>query len=527
MYEKEFDSFGSIIKVDNFQEVCLDEYDDYLDTVIEFKGTKEDMLLIYKKYKDSILKMVLNSDKLKDKIMIEEKRTIRHDKDLEDVANIPEIVENIFEKTANLNCFEERTRNLILLEVAKLINFYGMTELTQNQHRISKEIELGIFSAKTDRYIRKNKLETIKKRIDIDEIFGEESIPYIENFDLLKERIKSLRDFSKIPEEIQQLEDMINQLNLIDEMIEQKNNGVLTLLKQCYSNYERINREMLLNRINTADGKIIDNPNDEELLLLHFLPDFNTKTDYMQDEYFQKSVDEWVKNAIEAKYGRAYNPEIDSEEAGEMYKKYKASKENPFDLSLRIPLKNRYTNSSFYNVITAPHTNLSCSIGKVGSLNPHLDRKIAIGFSLFPINAIKTINKGYNNALDSFSFEQNSVPLPEVLEHIEDGGTNETLVDWTQIKSAYILIVKDNEEISEDLLMKAEEYSNISGLPIQIYDSYEIKRRKDNPQLNQGIEGAYNVSDLSLFAQTKSKGNLLQVINMMKNKSQEMGDIQK
>lgn len=528
MYEKEFDRFGDILKVDNFQKVCLNEYVDYLDTVIKFKGTKEDILLIYEKYKDSILKMVLGSDKLKDRIMTEEGLTIRHDKELEDTVNIPEITENIFERTGRLNAFEERFRNIILLEIAKLINCYGMEELNSNQDRISKEIRLGIFDAKTDIYLPESELEKIQQRINLDEAFGEESIPYIENYELLKKRIQSLREFTRIPEEMQQLDDIIHQLNAVEIMKGQKGNGMLALLKQCYSDYEKINRQMLLARLNTADKKIIDNPNDESLLLLHFIPGFDKESDITQAEFFNTATYEWVRTSIEAKYGRKYNPELDSEEASEMMRDYMDSRKNPFDLTSRIPLKNRYTNSFFHNVITAPHTNLSCSIAKIGALHPHLDRKIAIGFSIVPINAIKTINKGYNNALDRFSFERNSVAIPEVLEHIKKGGTNETLVDWTQLQPAYIMVVKDTEKLSEELLVKAEEYSSTSGLPIQIYDAYEIEKRKKNPELsteNQVIEGAYSTSDLAPFVQTKSKGNLLQIIKSML-KAKELGGIQ-
>ena len=70
-----------------------------------------------------------------------------------------------------------------------------MQELTENPDKISKEIRLGIFDAKTNVYLPKPELEKIEKRIKISEIFGEESIPYIENYELLKERIQSLKDF--------------------------------------------------------------------------------------------------------------------------------------------------------------------------------------------------------------------------------------------------------------------------------------------------------------------------------------------
>lgn len=148
------------------------------------------------------------------------------------------------------------------------------------------------------------------------------------------------------------------------------------------------------------------------------------------------------------------------------------------------------------------------------------------GLSSVPINAIKTINRGYNNALDRFSFQQNSTSIPEILEHIQKGGTNETLVDWTQIKPAYIMVVKDTEKMSEELLKIAEEYSNITGLPIQIYDQYEIERKKNNPEINQNnhpIIDSYNSSNLAPFAQIRSKGLLKRTRDITKTEILGLG----
>lgn len=529
MYEKEFDDFGNIVQIENFQNMCLKEYDSYLETVIEFKGTKEDISVIFQKYQDSIINMILNSDKIKDIIMTEEK-IVRHDKEIEETIDFQKIMTNIFEENATLNHFEKRARTIILLEIAKLINCYGMQELTESQDKISKEIRLGIFDAKTDVYLPIPKLEKIEKRMNLSEAFGEESIPYIENYELLKQRIQSLREFTKKPEEMKQIDSLIQKLSTVEILMNKQDSGMLTLLKQCYSDYERINRELLLARLNNADKKVIDDPNDESFLLLHFIPDFSQGTDIEQDEFFEEIATDSIEAYIEAKYGRKYDAKIDSEEASELLMDYLDSRKNPFNLKLRIPLKNRYTNNSFKDVITKPHTNLSCSIAKIGALHPHLHRKIAIGFSLVPTNAIKTINRGYNNALDRFSFEQNSVSIPEVLEHIEKGGTNETLVDWTQIEPTYIMIVKDTEKISEELLRIAEEYSNITGLPIQIYDQYEIERKKNNPELhhqnqqeNHPIEESYSVSNLAPFARVRSKGLLQRIKDIIRTKTLGLG----
>lgn len=521
MYEKEFYQFGSIIQVDNFQEECLQEYDNYLETVIEFKGTKEDIGIIFEKYKDSICRMILTSDKLKDRIMAEERFLVRHDKEFEKTVDISKITDDILNRKDSLNHFEERARIITLLEVANLINCYGMEELEANQEKIKNEIRLGIFEAKTDRYLPKDKLEEIKQRMNIDEVYGAEAIPYIENFELLKKRVQFLRDFTNVPEEIQQLDYLMQQLTIVDTMKVHEDTGMPDLLKQCYSDYEQMNRKMLLSRLNSGDRSVIDDPNDESLLLLHFIPEFNKDDnnnesnksfDVSQDEFFHEVVAESIKADIKNKYHREYDPKIDSEEAKKMMESFIESRKKPYDLKLRIPLKNRYTNRSLQKVITSPQTNLSCSIARVGALHPHLDRKIAIGLSRVPISAIKTINKGYNGELDRFSFERNSVSFPEVLEHIDKGGTNETLVDWTQVEPAYIMVVKDTELMPIDLLRKAKEYSDMSGLPLKIYDAYEIEKRKNNSIVNdqnQEIEGAYSISDLGMFAQTKSQGDLI------------------
>ncbi len=529
MYEKEFDSFGNILKIDNFQEICLNEYDDYLDTVIEFNGTKEDILLVYEKYKDCILKMILNSNELKDMVMTEKNSSIRHDIKLEEIVDISKITNNILDKTNELNHFEERFRNIILFEIAKLINCYGIEDLNLNQEIISKEIRLGIFSAKSDKYFPKKDLEKLQQRIDLDEKFGSESIPYIENFELLKERVLSLKHFSNVPEEIQRLDILLENLYNIQTMLDEKNSNVLDLLKESYSEYENINRQILLNRLNINTENLIQESDDESLFLLHFIPAFNESSDFSQDDFFKQAANDLAISYIENKYKRKYNPEVDSEEFSRLTHNYMNSRNNPFDLSLRIPLKNKYTNSSFHSVITAPHTNLSCSICKTGTFNSHLNRKIAIGFSVVPLDSIKTINKGYNNSLDCFSFKENSVAIPEVLEHIQNGGINETLIDWTQISPSYIMVIKDSKDIDKELLLKVEDFNKSLNLPVRIYDAYEIQRKKDVSEVineNPIIEGAYNVSDLSLFSKINSKGNLLQKIKSILN-FKELGGMQK
>ena len=147
---EDFDAFKEIVQDDDFECSCIRDYEGYLDTVLEFKGTKEDVRLIFEKYKPYLLRMIRNSDELKDKIMREDRFTIRHDLDFEKSANLSKVSEDLLNKDDGLSIFEERARVILILEVAKLINYYGMDELINNQDRISKEIALRILSAKTD-----------------------------------------------------------------------------------------------------------------------------------------------------------------------------------------------------------------------------------------------------------------------------------------------------------------------------------------------------------------------------------------
>ena len=76
--------------------------------------------------------------------------------------------------------------------------------------------------------------------------------------------------------------------------------------------------------------------------------------------------------------------------------------------------------------------------------------------------------------------------------------------------------------------MKVEEYRNTTGLPIRIYDAYEIEKRKNNPELNnenQEVAGAYSATDLAAFAQISPKYDLLPKIKgFLTNK--ELGGMQ-
>lgn len=517
MFEEELKKFGDIIKIDNFQEECI-KYADYLDYIVEFNGTKEDISLVLQKYKDSITKMILSSDKLKDKIMTDKNGCARHDIDFDNAIDFQKIIDNIFEKNNDGNLFAENARRLIIFEIAKMIKVYGMEELNSNYDKISKEVGLGVLNARTDWCMPQAEKEKIEKRVELSEKYGEEAIPYLEDYDLLKQRVSLLKRYVETPEEKQKVISILRKLKLVEFRMENQNGSITELLKESFSDYEKVNREMLISRIRVSDESVIDNPDDKRFMLLHFIPDKSSLTDIWQDNYFEEAINEWIKETISSKYGREYDPEIDAKETQEIMEHYKETRRNPFDLKSRIPFKNRYANDSFQNVITKSFTDLSCSVARNGDLQPHLGRKIAMGFTRIPTDAITTINLGYNNKLDRPSFENTSVAFPEILSQIIAGGTNETLLDWTKVEPAYIMVWKDTEELSEELVEEAEEYKRLTGLPIKVYDYYAMEKNmtKSKEHSEDGvIEGAYSSKSLEPFAALEQDRDIVMNIHNM------------
>jgi len=500
--EEKFLFFGDIINIDNFEEVCFNDFgDSYSYDISIFDESRDNLMIIFEKYKNEIVQMIKNDTALSDSVMTDPFRIIRHDLDFEDEIDIQSVLDNIL--SPRQNHYEERARIIIMMEAAKLIETYGMSNLLQNHDQIAKEMRFGLFQAKVNPMTSKEELEMLTKRLEIVDDFGEESIPYIEDFYILRQYVLVLSAVGKNAEDFDRINSLTNKLFEAEKMIKNKDKDVMTVLPGLYSEYEELNRRLIIAKLREPSAHIIDTPDNDSLLLLHFIPRFDNEYDHRQAKFFSESAQNRIKEIIEEKYARPFDSQKDQKEALDMLRKIMELRKRPYDLASRIPIKNRYR-TILHTIITKPHTNLSCSLMKPGAVNPHLDRKIAIGFSEVPISAIKTINLGYNNRLDRFSFSDNSAPISYVIDHIERGGTNETLVDWTQVKPSYIMVIKDGPEIEEDLLEEATKYSTDSNLPLIIYDEYTINKKRMESEAHRDdiyIPGMYNISDLQEFAQ--------------------------
>lgn len=473
------------------------KYSPYVETVCEFEGSKESLLEVLQIYKDVIKDYLLSSQYHKDVIM-QENRLHRHDLELTDEVDLDAVIEAIFNGT-ELEGFQERAKDVILLETMNLCNTYGMNMLRENSTTIRKEVAYGIYWMKTDpsRNLineRKDPKEpnahserNFEELMRLGDKYGSKSLPYIEYLELLQKRSTSLLEVapSAVKEELQTLTETIA------KVIEAKNNPESTLeidtemLQGLYESYNKINHITLKSLMSNELPHIIDSPTGQ-LLMLHFIQDSsNTSFDREMNEFFEQEAIITAKKMISEETGRPYDEKLDGTRFKEILDRYHRSRQNPFDLESRLPLRCIYSGESggtgFADVTTKPTTLLSVSITTPEDLNSHLDRRIAIGFlpEDIPLDAIAATSKRFNSEKDRVTFESGSYPISEIMQYGRaHQNTNETLVDWTKIKPSYILVVKDKEMLEPDILARAHELEEQNNLPIVIYDKYAIQRKK-------------------------------------------------
>ena len=284
-------------------------------------------------------------------------------------------------------------------------------------------------------------------------------------------------------------EDAVALYETVSKIIEAKNDPQSTLtidvdlLEQVYASYDKINILTLKHNMSESIPPVIDKPTGE-LLMLHFIQDGSEIVyDKEMNSFLQEEILLAAKRIISEAKGQPYNEETDYKILQEILKQYQASRENPADLGSRIPLRCKYIGKSagftYSQVITKPTTLLSVSISAPENINAHLDRRIAIGFlpNDIPVEAIVSTSKRFNSEKDRIEFSRGKYSIAEMMKYSsEENNTNETLVDWTQIKPGYILVVKDKEILEEDILARAEQLAKQNNLPLVVYDSYAIKQ---------------------------------------------------
>lgn len=456
------------------EETLMNEYDQYIETLLAFEGNKENIVEILHLYGDKLCDYIKSNFILKENIMFMD-RCFRNDLDFDEHVNLEEVVASIIDGR-ELTGFNQRARDILIFEIMNMYNHYGMETLRNNPELVGKEIEYGIFYDKY-RNVEKDYAEIMR----LGDKYGKDAIIHLQNLELLQKRIDSLFDIAS--------EDMLPELSGLYAVVEQcliaRNDPNSTLelnvdmLKGLYENYETINKLTIKHLMSEELPHTISEPTGQ-LLMLHFIQDGKGgMTDVGMNKFLTEEILSTAKRMISEKNGREYDETRDNEQLKEILQQYQESRENPFDFSSRIPLRCEYVGTrSLHSTITKPTTLLSVSISTPEDLSIHLDRRIAIGLlpECVPLEAIIATSSVFNSEKDRYDFAKDSHSIAEIMEKNKTNTqANETLVDWTKVKPSYIFVVKAQEELEPEILARAQELQQKNNLPIVIYDQYALK----------------------------------------------------
>ena len=447
--------------------------DSYVNAMLSFKGDKNDIREVLGMYQDELKELFRTNFSIRHDIMYDGDAH-RHDLDMEDEVDLDEIIEAIYEDK-DLDGFKGRAKVAMVSNLMTLINIYGMDTLRNNPSLVKEEIEFGIFSLKS-----KGEEQDYEEIRRIGKKYGKDSIVYMQNLEVLQKRIDSLFDVAS--------EEMLPELSglygAVEQCIVAKKDPDSTLeidtaaLKNIYESYEKINRLTIKHLMSSELPHTISEPTGR-LLMVHFIQDIDTvQSDNEMNDFFGEEAILSAKKMISERTGREYDEERDREALDEILMQYKESRENPFDLSSRLALRCRYTDTHYHEVVTKPTTLLSVTISTPEDLTAHLNRKIAIGFlpEDVPIDAISATCKFFNSEKDKPDFLKGSHSIADIMASDKTNSrSNESLIDWTRIKPSYIMVVKDGEELDPELLARAQELQQKNNLPIVIYDQYALK----------------------------------------------------
>ncbi len=276
------------------------------------------------------------------------------------------------------------------------------------------------------------------------------------------------------------------------------NKNIFEELKNIYTEYCQINREMLINRLYDKAPSVINSADEYKFMLVHF-PTSESAIEKKEKEKEDDDSDginlaNRIMRVLRAKVAkqnnRKYNRKKDRQSVKELYKKSR----DLFDFTHRIPVKIQYRSNSLFlqdtegdenpyqrvlfpMCLTKPTTNISMTAANPGRLKPHRDRKIGYGCLRSSVSpeSIYSIDSGFNLHNDVHTFEEDEYPISEL-----NFGTQETMADWTKIKPDYIVVIKETKDFeNSDIYMRAKKMSEQTNLPLVIYDQYEITRKQE------------------------------------------------
>ena len=427
--------------------------------------TYEKLISFINKYKNELIECALNDNILIENLLYEDGVVDTTKKSLITKEYLEELMNDINNKEFKPKAL---TFYLYLMHIHNLFaNKYDENTLKEilNLNIVSILDNPHILTEDGDTLLEKDKkLELTDKLLAWNKKCGKEILPYIFQLETLKEYITELINSNQVRNNKDYENKLLTLLKICEYSIVVRDTDIIPTpeeLKQInnlFSNYDSINKSIIIDSINTGSVTLVhfirDNEVDYQLVgeeIIDMSGKNNNNFDSDQSDFFIRSYYEYVISTIEEQTGKKFD--MNDLEMRKLLKEKITHFNNiinnkPLD---RLPIKKRETSHNLRTYLRETDSRLSCSF--VPNLEDmpatHLDRKI--GLIIRPTKAaILSTSLGYTSEKSFYDFKKDSMPCTETFSKLTTKQfVNETCVDASQCEVVGVLLLSNEKDIVE------------------------------------------------------------------------------
>lgn len=427
--------------------------------------TYEELVIFINTYKKDLIESALNDNLLIDNILYENGIIDVTKKDL----ITEEYLEGLIVKINNKE-FDPKVITFYLY----LMTIHNLFGNKYDENTLKEILNLNLMSILNNPNLltadgnillgNDEKIQLAEKFLSWNKKCGETLLPYIFQFETLKEYITVLINSNQVRNNIVYQKTLLNLLKICEYSIKVRDTNIIPSkeevkqINNLFQTYNFINKSI-----------IIDTLNDESIMLVHFVRDNdvnyqlvgndiidmsdknNNAFDLEQSNFFINSYYKYAISIIEQQTGKSFD--IDNPQMRNMLRENLAYFNNiinykPLD---RLPISKREIDSSFHEYIRKTDGRISCSFvpNINGKAKTHLDRKI--GLIIQPtMDAIISTSHGYTSEKNFYDLKKDSVPCTRIFSELgKKEYVNETCVDVTKCEVIGVLLLSDEKDIVE------------------------------------------------------------------------------
>lgn len=435
------------------------KFSDYLDMLCNTDIVPlEKIIKFLVDHESSLLTSFKNNNPIKDMLLFDGKY-IRRDKEsiLDD-----EYFLNIFNKIKN-KIIDDSTLP-ILIDIVNIIYIYGYENpkiddmLLSNVYNEANKDNIHDVIVNAE---EKSGL-SLKYKSWFDR-FGDKLLPYINDFDLLKERIEKLKDYINVND----LYDTCLKAIKYKENSEMPSQEDIDKINSMFDKYYEINNYLLIKLVETNECFFVHFVQSEEISYTYEngeVVEKTSKNDSEESKYNNNQnsfmLYEFLK-LIKLKFKEETGQEFDN--TNKEHVKYLEKKledysnlRNNYPLSrIDIPLEEQY---HFKRYARAASSRVSTSLIYINNPYPHLDRKVGLVLEPLEESAILSTSMGYTSQKDEPDFQNDGASFEEMVTYGVPYGTNEVAMDINKCKVSYVILLSDEPKYVKRAETLAESY---------------------------------------------------------------------